>query len=72
MKTGQDKDLRPPADAVQAVRQLLHSITAMTKTEPRHKQLTNVDAYLMQAWQRKAEHPDHFVFMDDALGRPRE
>ena len=33
----------------------------MTNTEPRRNQLTNVDAYLLQAWQRKAEHPDHYV-----------
>ena len=54
----------PPPSAVAAVKALLIELTAMTMTDAQKAMpsLTDVDAYLLEAWRVAAADPDHQIF----------
>ena len=58
---GSTDELRPPPDAVAAVRNLLVEATHMTEADPNVPRLTDVDAHLVDAWRLAAGDPDDQV-----------
>lgn len=58
---GSTTDLRPPPDAVAAVRNLLCEATHMTAADSSLPRLTDVDAHLLEAWRLAAGDPDDQV-----------
>ena len=56
----EDPDCRPPSEAIEAVKRLLAETTNMTSMEHDFAptRLTKVDAILLEAWRRRASHPD--------------
>ena len=56
-----DPTCKPPIDAVEAVRFLLIEATGMTEADANTPRLTNVDAYLREAWRIAACDPEVFV-----------
>ena len=56
-----DSSCKPPPDAVEAVRRLLIEATGMTEADANTPRLTNVDAYLLDAWRIAACDPEVFV-----------
>ena len=56
-----DSSCKPPPDAVEAVRRLLIEATGMTGADANTPRLTNVDAYLLDAWRIAARDPEVYV-----------
>ena len=54
--------IRPPADAIAAIRRLLTEHTATTMPPNNTARRTNVDAHLLEGWRAGAKDPEHQMF----------